>query len=82
MGAHHYMRGTSLMFAALGGVISLSKVLREESADSKVRVNEVLIGTRIEKVPRPGVVPSIEFGRSAVAIATGTQKGAVIKYPQ
>ncbi len=81
MGAHHPMPGTSLLFIATGGVLSLSKVLRTEHEGATVRVNELLISARIEKTPRAGVVPSATFGEAAVAIATGSVSGQVVKYP-
>ncbi len=69
MGAHHYVPGTSLLFAAVGGVLSLSKVLRSEHADDDVRVNELLISARVERTARPGVVEAVRLGEFAASIA-------------
>lgn len=81
MGAHHVMPGTSLLFVATGGVLSLSKVLRAEYEDGPVRVNEVLIKTRVEKAPRPGVTPSVELGQAVAALITSTRKSEVVSFP-
>jgi len=80
MGAHHTVPDTSLLFIACGGVLSLAKWMRHETASGSVRANELLIGCRIEKEARPGVVPSAVFGRAPVAIAEGTVRGEVVKY--
>lgn len=80
MGAHQYIPNTSLLFVATNGVLALSKVIREEHANDDVRVNELLIGTRVEKQARPGVVPSAVFGRAALAIAVGEVRGEVLRY--
>lgn len=82
MGAHHVMAGTSLLFVATGGVLSLSKVLRAEYEDGRVRVNELLISARIEKDPRPGVIEAAQLGRTAVEIATGEQFGQIVRFPR
>lgn len=81
MGAHHHLPGTSLLFVATQGVLGLSRVLRDEHRDGPVRVNELLIGARIEKTPRPGVIPSATFGQAAVAIASHAEvRGQVLRY--
>lgn len=80
MGAHEYIPNTSLLFVATNGVLALSKVIRKEHADDDVRVNELLIATRVEKRARPGVVPSAVFGKAAVAIAVGDVRGEVLRY--
>ena len=80
MGAHHVIDGTSLLFVATSGVLGLSKVLRAEHRDGPVRVNELLISSRIEKTPRPGVVPSAVFGEAAVAIAASDVRSEVLRY--
>lgn len=79
MGAHHVNPGTSLLFVATNGVLALSKVLRAEHAAGPVRVNEVLIRARVEKVPRPGVIPSADFGRRVLASLSGDGRGEVLE---
>lgn len=78
MGAHHVMPGTSLLFVATGGVLSLSKVLRAEYEDGPIKVNEILIKTRVEKKPRPGVTLSTEFGRAVASLITSSRKSEVV----
>ena len=80
MGAHHLVPDTSLLFVACGAVLSLAKWLRAEMSEGPVRVNELLIGCRIEKEPRKGVVPSAVFGRAPVAIAGSQVRGQVLRY--
>jgi len=78
--AKQYIPNTSLLFVATNGVLALSKVIREEHASDAVRVNELLIETRIEKQARPGVVPSAAFGEAVVDIATADVRGEVLRY--
>ena len=82
MGAHHVMPGTSLLYVATGGVLSLSKVLRAEYERGPVRVNEVLISARIEKRPRSGVIESAVFGEAIVSLVTGERRGEVVEFPE
>lgn len=81
MGAHQPMPGTSLLFVATGGVLSLSKVLRAEYAEGPVRVNEVLIKTRVEKEPRPGVTTSADFGQAVARLIAGRRSSEVVSFP-
>lgn len=80
MGAHHTVPDTSLLFVACGAVLSLGKWMRQECAEGPVRANELLIGCRIEKEPRPGVVPSAVMGRAAVALVESDTRGKVVHY--
>ncbi len=80
MGAHHYLPETSLLFVATNGVLGLSRVLRHEHARGPTRVNELLIGCRVEREPRPGVVASAVFGRAATELALGVARGEVFRY--
>lgn len=79
-GGHATIPGTGLLVIAVSGVFGLSRVLRAEHAGDRVRVNELLIGARIERAPRPGVVPADEFGAAAVAIAGSDVRGQVLPY--
>ena len=82
MGAHHPMPGTSLLFVATGAVLSLSKVLRAEYETGPVRVNELLISTRVEKQPRPGVTPSKVLGEAVVTLAGSSRRGEIVAFPE
>lgn len=79
-GALHYAPKTSLLYIATNGVLALSRVLREEHREGATRVNEVLIEARIEKQPRPGVVPSAVFGTTVCSLIEGTERGVVLRY--
>jgi 3-oxoacyl-[acyl-carrier protein] reductase len=72
--------GTSLLAVATAGVQSLSRTLRAEHARDAVRVNEVLIQTRVERVERNGVVPAEAFGRAVVALLESDTRGAVLPF--
>jgi NAD(P)-dependent dehydrogenase (short-subunit alcohol dehydrogenase family) len=79
-GGHADIPGTGLLVVALGGVFALSRMLRAEHAADPVRVNELLISARVERSPRPGVVPADEFGAVAAAIAESEVRGQVLGY--
>ena len=81
MGAHQPMPGTSLLFTACGGVLSLSRMLREGGAPDGVRVNEVLIAARIEREARHGVVPAIDFGEYVRELLASDVSGEVARFP-
>lgn len=80
-GAHALPPGAGLMITALGGVLKLSEVLRAEHRDGAVRVHELHIRARVEKLPRPGVIPADELGRFAVALAQGGRRSEVVPFP-
>jgi len=65
---------------AVSGVFGLSRMLRAEHAGDPVRVNELLIRARVERAPRPGVVPAERFGAAAVTIAGSQLRGQVLTY--
>jgi NAD(P)-dependent dehydrogenase (short-subunit alcohol dehydrogenase family) len=79
-GGHASIPGTGLLVIAVSGVFGLSRMLRLEHAADPVRVNELLISARVERAPRPGVVPAEEFGESAAAIAGSLLRGEVVRY--
>lgn len=79
-GGHMTLPGTGLLVIAVSGVFGLSRMLRAEHAADPVRVNELLINTRIERAPRPGVVTADEFGAAAVAIAASDLRGQILTY--
>ena len=60
--------GAGLLVVAVMGQFGLSRVLRAEHRDDAVRINELRIRARIEKAPRPGVIPSREAGRVFTAL--------------
>lgn len=62
------LANTGLLVAAVAGVMGLSRMLRVEHAQGPVRVNEVLIETRIERHARDGVVPALVFGEAVSAL--------------
>lgn len=61
-GALMSLPDTGLLVVALSGLLGLSRMLRAEHAGDAVRVNEVMIATRVERAPRQGVVPAEDFG--------------------
>jgi NAD(P)-dependent dehydrogenase (short-subunit alcohol dehydrogenase family) len=78
--AHMEIPGTGLLVVAVAGVVGLSRMLRSETAGDKVRVNEILIQTRIEKEPRAGVIHSPIFGEKVAALMNTTIKSKVLTY--
>jgi NAD(P)-dependent dehydrogenase (short-subunit alcohol dehydrogenase family) len=72
--------GTGLLVIAVAGVYALSRMLRVEHAADAVRVNEVLIATRVEKVPRPRVTAASDFGEAMVRLALGQARGQVLEF--
>jgi NAD(P)-dependent dehydrogenase (short-subunit alcohol dehydrogenase family) len=80
MGAHRFAPGTSLLHIATHGALALSRVIREEHRAGPTRVNEILIACRIERVARPGVVPSAVFGEAVAAIANHSVRSEVLRY--
>ncbi len=80
MGALDPIPGTSLLFIATNGVLALSRVLRQEHREGPLRVNELRISCRVEKVAREGVVTSAQLGQAAAAIAASKARGRVIEY--
>lgn len=80
MGAVDPLPGTSLLFVATNGVLALSRVLRQEHREGPVRVNELRIGCRVEKVARGGVVTSAQLGQAALAIAQAEVRSEVLGF--
>lgn len=79
-GGHATLPGTGLLVIAVNGVFGLSRMLRAEHAGDPMRVNELLIRARIERTPRPGIVPAERFGAAALAIAESELRGQVLQY--
>lgn len=79
-GANLTVPGTGLLVIAAIAVRGLSRMLREEHRGDTVRVNEVLIGTRIEKAPRPGVVFAPEFGSEIAGLLNAEVRSEVLNY--
>lgn len=79
-GAITPMPTAHLLTIALGGTLALSRVLRFEHRSSGCRVNEVRISSRIEKVPRPGVVPSADFGRALTKLLEADVRSAIVPF--
>jgi NAD(P)-dependent dehydrogenase (short-subunit alcohol dehydrogenase family) len=78
--AHIELPGTGLLVVAVSGVVALSRMLRSETVGNKVRVNEILIKTRIEKEPRDGVIHAPIFGEKVAGLMNTTVKGKVLGY--
>ena len=76
----HFIRGSGLLVTAVKAQYGLSEVLRRELKDEPFRLNEVRIDTRIERDPRPGVVPSKEAGAFFVDLMNGHQNSSLIRY--
>jgi NAD(P)-dependent dehydrogenase (short-subunit alcohol dehydrogenase family) len=79
-GANMAIPGTGLLVIAATAVRGLSRMLREEHRDDTVRVNEVLISTRIEKTPRAGVVHAPQFGSAIFQLLQDTSRSEVLTY--
>lgn len=80
VGGHASIPGTGLLVVAVGGVYGLSRMLRAEHSRDAVRVNELMIGARIERAPREGVIPSAVFGAAVRDVALSTVRGEVLRY--
>jgi hypothetical protein len=72
--------GTGLLVVATTAVRGLSRVLRDEHREGNVRVNEVLIMTRIEKAPRPGVTHAPVFGFAIAKLINSQDRSHVFGY--
>jgi NAD(P)-dependent dehydrogenase (short-subunit alcohol dehydrogenase family) len=79
-GANLAIPGTGLLVVAATAVRGLSRMLRQEHIDDSVRVNEVLISTRIEKNPRQGVVHAPQFGEAIASLILSKIKSEVLTY--
>jgi gluconate 5-dehydrogenase len=79
-GAVNPMPTAHLLTIALGGTLALSRVLRFEHRASGCRVNEVRISSRIEKVARPSVIPSIDMGRALLRLLSSPVRSAVVPF--
>jgi NAD(P)-dependent dehydrogenase (short-subunit alcohol dehydrogenase family) len=79
-GANLAVPGTGLLVIAATAVRGLSRMLRDEHRGDTVRVNEVLIGTRIEKAPRAGVVFAPEFGSEIATLLNSPIRSEVLNY--
>jgi NAD(P)-dependent dehydrogenase (short-subunit alcohol dehydrogenase family) len=79
-GANMAIPGTGLLVVAAVAVRGLSRMLRMEHMDDSVRVNEVLIGTRIEKTPREGVIYAPIFGAEIADFLNTSTRSAVLTY--
>ncbi len=72
--------GAGLLVMAVNTQFAFSRMLRAEHRADAVRVNELRIYCRIEKAPRPGVVPSREAGRVFTSLAVASVDGAIVTY--
>jgi NAD(P)-dependent dehydrogenase (short-subunit alcohol dehydrogenase family) len=79
-GANMSIPGTGLLVIAATAVRGLSRMLREEHRNDSVRVNEVLISTRIERNPREGVVPAPVFGKHIAELLMTDVRSKVLQY--
>lgn len=72
--------GAGLLVVAVRAQYALSHVLRSETKDDSLRVNELRIACRIEREPRAGVVPSRVAGAAFLEIMQGTTRSQVLRY--
>jgi NAD(P)-dependent dehydrogenase (short-subunit alcohol dehydrogenase family) len=79
-GANMAIPGTGLLVIAAIAVRGLSRMLRDEHRGDTVRVNEVLIGTRIEKAPRAGVIFAPKFGSEIAGLLDSQIRSEVLNY--
>lgn len=77
---HMSIPNTGLLVASVAGVMGLSRMLRAEHVQDAVRINEVLIETRIEREWRDGVVPSLAFGEAIVGMMGGSKRSEVLRF--
>lgn len=79
-GAKMSIPGTGLLVVAASGLLGLARMLRAEHADDEVRVNEVMIATRVERAARPGVVPSEQFGAAIGNLLQSGVRGQQLEF--
>jgi len=79
-GETEYIHGAGLLVVAVKAQLALSAVLRHELASEPFRINEVRISRRIERSPRPGVIPSRVAGEDLIKALQTTSTGQVIRY--
>jgi 3-oxoacyl-[acyl-carrier protein] reductase len=71
---------SGLLIAAVSAQLALARVLRHELRGEAFRVNEVRIAARVEREPRPGVVPSREAGATFLSVPTSGARGTLFRY--
>lgn len=71
---------SGLLVAAVAAQIALARTLRHELVREPFRVNEVRISARLERQPRPGVVPSREAGETFLSLVTSDARGTLFRY--
>lgn len=69
-----------LLVIAVSAQYALSRALRSELSDDRLRFNELRIACRVEREPRPGVVPSIVAAEAFLQLMTSDTKSAVVRY--
>lgn len=78
-----YSRDSGLLVAAVRAQYALSDVLRHELSDEPWSLHEVRIATRVERVARPGVVTSLQFGEALLAKLDDSSSplGSLARFP-
>ncbi len=71
---------TGLLVIAVSGVFGLSRMLRAEHAGDAVRVNELMIATRVEREARAGVVPAAELGEGVLRLVQSEVRGQALEF--
>jgi NAD(P)-dependent dehydrogenase (short-subunit alcohol dehydrogenase family) len=71
-----------LLVVAVRAQWALGDVLRHELVDANFRFNEFRIGARIEREPRPGVIPADEAGEAFVELLTSPRRCELVHYPR
>ncbi|MDX2011899.1 MAG: SDR family oxidoreductase [Myxococcaceae bacterium] len=79
-GEASFIPRSGLLVAAVAGQIALARTMRHELAREPFRVNEVRISARVERQPRPGVVPSREAGATFLTVATSDARATLFRY--
>ncbi len=77
-----HIHGAGLLVVAVKAQLALAEVLKAEHEDDDFRFNEFRIATRVEREPRPGVVPAIEVGRALMGLLTEDTRSRTIRYPE
>lgn len=71
---------SGLLVAAVAAQLALARTLRHELKREAFRVNEVRISARLEREPRPGVVPSREAAGTFLELCTSDARGLLFRY--
>lgn len=75
------IEGSGLLLIAVKAQFALADNLRRELAVEPFRFNEFRIRTRVERDPRPGVVPSRTAGEAFVELMSSDRRSELVRFP-